>query len=432
IEIDKESSLFETIVFDFDSLKKFTEDITRRLTTARHLLGELTEKCKTQEDQDQKPEDVIEQKPEIGSGATPAVSASNPLRKIIDRFTLELGDAVYSNSISTDQELMDLLDGLKSTVKKEEEEELNGPISEIPETKALKIPRKRRNTAPLTLQSQRKKARRSVTAVQITEEPEEGSIVVEEKPSPQSRLVEIHEQAITSLSELAKSLSALEEEVKSNQDERLATERTAGMLLRKDIEFRLAPPPVEKKRTVVSIKCPSPQMQTTTSTAQQQESVRPTVVSTSVRPIIRPNSTIPSPAPILLPPNNRGTIFIRRPIPSNLPLPRPNPLPHLQIRPRIPPSRIFRFYGNLFTEDGSPIRLGPDGRTMIQLPPESIPPEQRQAVLAQIQRYRSTAAAAGMSSTNTTSVNSSTVPSSAATQSRPSVNSVNSAAARDH
>lgn len=189
---------------------------------------------------------------------------------------------------------------------------------------------------------------------------------------------------------------------------------------------------LQKKRTVVSIKCPSPQMQTTTSTAQQQESVRPIVVSTPVRPIIRPNSTIPSPAPILLPPNNRGTIFIRRPVPSSLPLPRPNPLPHPQIRPRIPPSRIFRFYGNLFTEDGSPIRLGPDGRTMIQLPPESIPPEQRQAVLAQIQRYRSTAAAAAMNSTNTTSVNSSTVPSSAATQSRSSVNSVNSAAARDH
>lgn len=119
------------------------------MTTARHLLGELTEKCKTQKDQDQKPEDEIEQKPEIGIVATPAVSVSTPLRKIIDRFTSELGDGVYSSSISTDQELMDLLDGLKSTVKKEEEEELNEPISEVPETKAPKIPRKRRNTAPL-------------------------------------------------------------------------------------------------------------------------------------------------------------------------------------------------------------------------------------------------------------------------------------------
>nr|CDS25893.1 Bromodomain containing protein [Hymenolepis microstoma] len=432
VEIDKESSLFETVVFDFDSLKNFSEEITHRLSTARHLLEELTEKCKVLEDQDQRLEVDQEQKSRIDdSGSIPTVPLSNPLRKIIDRFTSELGDGVYCKSIKTDRGLMDLLDGLENTVKKEEEEALNELISKAPEMKAPKNSRKRRSTAPLTLQSQRKKARRSAAANQITENVEEELIMIEKKLSPQSRLVEIYEQAVDSLSELDKFLTIMKEEVNSNQDERLATERTAGMLLRKDIEFRLTPPAaVEKKRTVVSIKCPS-QIQTTTATAQQQESARPTVISTPVRPIIRPSFIAPSPARIL-PSNNRGTVFIRRPVSSNLLLPRPNPPLHPQVRPRIPPSRIFRFYGNLFTEDGSPVRLGPDGRTMIQLPPESIPSEQRQAVLAQIQRYRSATAASTLNSINADSVNSPAVPSSAATQSRPSVNSLNSAVARDN
>ncbi|VDO08608.1 unnamed protein product [Rodentolepis nana] len=433
VEIDKENSLFETVVFDFDSLEKFTEEVTHRLSTARHLLEALIEKCKIQDDQDPKLEVDTEQKFQIdASGSTPAVPLSNPLRKIVDRFTSELGDVLYCNSIKTDRELMNLLDGLENTVKKEEDE-FNELISVAPEIKEPKNTRKRRNTAPLTLQSQRKKARRSAAANQVVDNVEEETIVGEKKSSPQSRLVEIYEQAVNSLSELDKLLTKMKEEVNSNQDERLTTERTAGMLLRKDIEFRLKPPPVvEKKRTVVSIRCPSPQIQTTTSPAQQQEPARPTVVSSPVRPIIRPSFIVPSPARILLPSTNRGTLFIRRPVSSSLPIPRPNPPPHPQIRPRIPPSRIFRFYGNLFTEDGSPVRLGSDGRTMIQLPPESIPPEQRQAVLAQIQRYRSATAASTLNSINAGSVNSPTVTSSAATQSRPSVNSLNSTAARDH
>lgn len=76
---------------------------------------------------------------------------------------------------------------------------------------------------------------------------------MEEKLPPYSRLLELHEQAVDSLSALVDALKSLEEDAKSNEDERLATEQTAGMLLRKDIESRLPPPPrppVEVRKSV--------------------------------------------------------------------------------------------------------------------------------------------------------------------------------------
>lgn len=149
----------------------------------------------------------------------------------------------------------------------------------------------------------------------------------------------------------------------------------------------------------------SPQLQTTAQMGQVRSPA-----PTTLTPIVRPNSIAPSPARILIPPN-QGTFFIQRPFPlaSGPSGPRPRPLQRPPFRPRLPP-QLFRFYGNLFTEEGLPVRLAADRRTLIHLPPDSIPPEQRREVMAQIQRYQSAAA-----SKNTT-----------AAEPRPSTNSVNS------
>ena len=68
-------------------------------------------------------------------------------------------------------------------------------------------------------------------------------VMEEDDPTPKAthQLLQLHEEAVASLSSLASGLDALEPEIKANEDERVAAQRLAGLLLRKDIEMRQPP-----------------------------------------------------------------------------------------------------------------------------------------------------------------------------------------------
>lgn len=120
------------MVSDFDTLKQFSQEIASRLVTARRLLEELSTACK-----------ALEEDP--SSKANSDATHSSPLRRVIDQFSSQLGDAVWIN-VKSDPQLLHFLEGSEGhPVKKEEAE----PNTKIAEAEAPKNPRKRRNTAPL-------------------------------------------------------------------------------------------------------------------------------------------------------------------------------------------------------------------------------------------------------------------------------------------
>lgn len=185
------------------------------------------------------------------------------------------------------------------------------------------------------------------------------------------------------------------------------------------------------------ILCPVPQTQNaTTSKSQQlppppvqQFPPRSSFVVIPPRPPVRTAPYPPAPPRVILSPVHRQQVFIPRPgAPLQQPLPRPNANPQLRFRNPAPSTRVYRFFNQLFSEDGTPIKFGPDGRTMIRLPPDSIPLEQRQTVIAQINRYKQAQEAkANANKANTPSLNGSATPATptatSTSHSRPSVNS---------
>nr|CDS21208.1 Bromodomain containing protein [Echinococcus granulosus] len=368
-EVDT-SHCFDTVVYDLESFYVFQRDISSRLATGRRLLIELSTACVTVET------------------ATGNDDCST-LRAVVDQIAAELGDAVLKR-IQADPQLTAALQQqvVKVEVEKSKKEE------EAVETKPSKNPQKRRKS-DFSTPRPRKSARTSRAEATAVVGAAEQEVEAESKPTSAMRLLRLHEEALASLTELADSLNALEEEAKDNEEDRLASERLAGLLLRKDIETR-QPKPVEKPKPKprVSITSPTLQTQTQSQPLSQPKTSMPSVENhvASPHPLRPPHPstiTVPttrirlSPPPSLSRfPTQPSPIFIRR-------VPPPPPTQPSTHRPR----RIFRFYDTLFTEEGRPVRLEANG-AVVYIPPESVPLGHRQMAMQMIERFRASSAAA--------------------------------------